>query len=61
MKPNSVKNATVTAPLAALNRMLRNSRTSSIGWATRRSQPMNAASSTAETANPSRLRTLVHP
>ena len=33
MKPNSVKNATVTAPLAALNRMLRNSRTSSIGMA----------------------------
>src|SRR6266496_1133423 len=33
MKPNRVKNDTVTAPLAALNRMLRNSRTSSIGCA----------------------------
>ena len=37
MKPNSAKKVTVTAPLAALNRRSRNSRTSSIGWAVRRS------------------------
>ena len=61
MKPNSVKNATVTAPLAALNRMLRNSRTSSMGWLVRCSHQMNATSRTAETANPARLRTLAQP
>ena len=61
MKPKSVKNATVTAPLAALNRILRNSRTSSIGWAIRRSQPTNTASSTAATAKPARLRALPQP
>ncbi len=61
MKPNSVKNDTVTAPLAALNRMLRKSRTSSIGWAARRSQPTNAASRAAETANPARVRVLPQP
>jgi hypothetical protein len=61
MKPNRVKNDTVTAALAALNRMLRNSRTSSIGCAARRSRTMNAASSTAEAANPATLRPAVHP
>jgi hypothetical protein len=61
MKPNRVKNDTVTALLAALNRMLRNRRTSSIGCAARRSRMMNAASSTAEPAKPARLRPEVHP
>jgi hypothetical protein len=61
MNPNKVKNDTVTAPLAALNRMLRNSRTSSIGCAARRSHTMNAASRIAETANPATLRADVHP
>jgi len=56
MKPNRVKNATVTAPLAALKRMLRNSRTSSIGLGARRSQPMNEASRAAATTNPTMLR-----
>ena len=37
MKPNSAKNVTVTAPLAALNRRSRNRLRSSIGWAIRRS------------------------
>src|SRR5215472_1558098 len=61
MNPKKVKNDTVTAPLAALNRMLRNSRTSSIGCAVRRSHVMNAASRTAETAKPATLRAAVHP
>ena len=61
MKPNNVKNDTVTAPLAALNRMLRNSRTSSIGCAARRSRTMNPASRTAAPANPARVRPAVHP
>ena len=56
MKPSRVKNDTVTAPLAAVNRMLRNSRTSSIGSAARRSAAMNAASKTAEAANPATVR-----
>ena len=61
MKPNRVKNDTVTAPLAALNRRLRNSRTSSIGCAARRSRMMNAASRTAEAAKPATLRPAPHP
>jgi len=61
MKPNKVKNDTVTAPLAALNRMLRNSRTSSIGCAPRRSHMMNAASRTADAAKPATLRPAAHP
>jgi hypothetical protein len=61
MKPSRVKNATVTAPLAALNRRLRNSRTSSIGCRERCSPMMNAASNAAETANPATLRALPHP
>ena len=61
MKPSRVKKDTVTAPLAALNRGLRKSRTSSIGCGARRSAAMNAASSTAETAKPARLRPAVHP
>jgi len=61
MKPNRVKNDTVTAPLAALNRRLRNSRTSSIGCAARRSAMMNAASRTAEPAKPATLRPAAHP
>jgi len=51
----------VTAPLAALNRRLRKIRTSSIGWAARRSRTMNAASSAAERAKPARLRGAPHP
>ncbi len=61
MKPNRVKNETVTAPLAALNRMFRKSCTSSIGCAARRSRTMNAASRTAEPAKPARVRAAVHP
>ncbi len=61
MKPNRVKNDTVTAPLAALNRRLRNSRTSSIGCAASRSAAMNPASSAAETAKPATVRAAVHP
>ena len=61
MNPNRVKNATVTEPLAALKRMLRNSRTSSIGFAARCSQPMNAASRAADTTNPATLRALPQP
>jgi len=61
MKPNKVKNDTVTAPLAALNRMLRNSRTSSIGCAARRSHMMNEASRTADAAKPATLRPAAHP
>src|SRR5262249_49303523 len=61
MNPNRVKNDTVTAPLAALNRRLRNRPTSSIGSAARRSQLMNAASRTAERANPATLRGAAHP
>ena len=61
MKPSSVKNDTVTAALAALNRRSRKSRTSSIGCAERDSAPMNAASSAAETAKPARVRAAVQP
>ena len=61
MKPNKMKNDTVTAPLAALNRMLRNRPTSSIGCAARRSHAMNAASKTAEAAKPATLRAAPHP
>ena len=48
MKPSSVKNATVTAPLAAENRRFANRLTSSIGSATRRSHATNATSATAD-------------
>ena len=61
MNPNRVKNETVTAPLAALNRMFRNRATSSIGCAARRSRAMNATSRTAEAAKPARVRAAVHP
>ena len=61
MKPNRVKNETVTAPLAALNRKSRNSRTSSIGCAARCSRRTNAVSKTAEAANPARVRAAPHP
>ena len=43
MKPNSPKNASAIAPLAALNRGLRNSRTSSIGSGRRACHPANSA------------------
>ena len=52
MKPNSAKNVTVTAALAALKRRSRKSVTSSIGCATRRSRITKAVSSTALSANP---------
>src|SRR5258707_3341464 len=42
--PARVKNPTVMDPLAAVKRGLRKSRTSSIGWAVRRSVLMNSAS-----------------
>src|SRR5690242_13547277 len=44
MNPASAKKATVTEPLAAVKRRLRNKLRSSSGAAARRSQPMNAAS-----------------
>ncbi len=61
MNPNKVKNDTATAPLAALNRRLPNSRTSSIGCAALRSRAMNAASRRTQTAKPARLRPAVQP
>jgi hypothetical protein len=51
----------VTAPLAALKRRLRNSRTSSIGARARRSHTTNAPSSPSATTNPPTLRALTQP
>src|SRR5947199_208716 len=61
MKPNSEKKATVTAPLAAVKRGFANSLTSSIGSLARRSHATNAASRSATTAKPARLRALLQP
>ena len=61
MKPNSVKNATVTAPLAAAKRGLRNRATSSIGARARRSQATNTPSSAAAAAKPASVRAPLQP
>ena len=61
MKPSRVKLEIVTAPLAALNRMLRKRRTSSIGCRERRSATVNAASSATEAARPASVRGAVQP
>ncbi len=52
MKPNSAKNVTVTAPLAALKRGSLNSVTSSIGWVLRRSTTTKATSRATLMTNP---------
>src|ERR1700722_4107549 len=56
MKPNRVKNETVTDPLAAVNRRFRNRRISSIGCAARRSRQAKSAPRTAVPAKPAALR-----
>ena len=61
MKPDSAKNETVTEPLAAVKRGLRNRLRSSIGCSVRRSRAMNAASSTAVSAKPASVRALPQP
>ena len=61
MNPASEKNVTVTEPLAALKRWLRNSPRSIIGSRAVRSRAMNAPSSPAASAKPARLRTLLQP
>lgn len=61
MKPNSAKNAKVTAPLAAVKRRLRNRRTSSIGCAVRCSVRTRAARATTATAAPASVRVLPQP
>jgi hypothetical protein len=61
MKPISEKKVIATAPLAALKRALRNSLTSSIGAALRRSKTTKATKSTSATANPPSVRAEVQP
>ncbi len=61
MKPNRAKNATVTAPLAALNRRLVNSRTSISGSVCRRSHQAKATAAARATPNPVSVRADVHP
>jgi len=61
MKPNRVKKATVTEPLAAVKRRLRNRLTSSIGSRTRSSHAMNAHNSRANNTKPATLCVLPQP
>jgi hypothetical protein len=61
MKPKREKNATVTAPLAALKAGIRNRPTSTIGWSLRRSTTTKAAPRSRVPANPARLRAEAHP
>src|SRR5579875_1547953 len=61
MKPNSVKKATVTDPLAAVKRMLRKSFTSSMGVSTLRAHAMNSEHTTVATTKPATLRPLDQP
>ena len=61
MKPNSAKNATVTAPLAALNRRLVNSVTSISGSLTRRSHSVKQTPAASAIAKPARVRAEDHP
>ena len=61
MKPNKAKNATVTEPLAAVNRRSRNTVRSSIGDGVRLSQWTKETKSTAVRANPSKLLEAAHP
>jgi len=50
--PARAKKMTMIEPLAAENRRLRNSETSSIGWRRRRSQAMNTAAAAAANVKP---------
>ena len=61
MKPKSPKNATATAKLAAENRGLANTVTSSIGSRRRRSQTTNVVKMTANTAKLPRVTGSVQP
>jgi hypothetical protein len=61
MNPIREKNVIVTAPLAALNRRLRNRARSSIGMGTRRSQTTKATNRTPAAAKPAMLRPAVQP
>ena len=61
MKPDSAKNVTVTAPLAALNRRSAKSLTSSIGCSAARSTMTNTATSTAAAVKPSSVKVLSQP
>src|SRR6266536_18303 len=56
MNPDSAKNATVTAPLAATNLRFRNKLTSSMGWRRRRSTARNPARIATPAANPAMVR-----
>jgi hypothetical protein len=59
--PNKAKNALVTAPLAAVNRRLVNSLTSSIGWAVRTSCSTKTPRTTAAAMNPTIVRVDAQP
>ncbi len=61
MNPDSAKNEIATDALAAVNRGFANSRTSTIGPSTRRSQATNIAARTAATAKPASVRTVPQP
>jgi hypothetical protein len=61
LKPESAKKATVTEPLAALKRGLRNRLRSTIGSEVVRSRTMKAANSPAASAKPPRLWALLQP
>ncbi len=61
MKPNSPKKASAIAPLAALKRGLRNSRTSSSGSGRRSSQVTKPTSATTAAAYPPRVRADAQP
>src|SRR5262249_3516464 len=61
MNPSSAKNASATETLAAVNRGLRNSRTSIIGAAVARSAATSAASRTTPAASEPRVAAEVQP
>ena len=61
MKPKRAKKAKVTAPVAAVKRMLANSRTSSMGCVERRSTRTSNPSANTATAKPARVRAVPQP
>ena len=61
MNPNRAKNAVVTDRLAAVNRAFLNRRTSSIGWARRRSTNANTMRIAMPPINPARIHGEVQP
>ncbi len=61
MNPNNAKNATVTAPLAALNRRLVNRVTSISGSDCRRSHQAKLTAATSVTAKPASVGALAQP